>query len=179
MIRLARELSRKRLELLKEAVPRISRVGVLWDGNAAPGPAIASKEYEAAARSLNLEFQSLEVRGPDADVDGAFQAAAKGRANGLIVVRNAVVDRHSERIIDLAIKNRLPSVWEGNEFVEAGGLMSYSSNDPANFRRVAVFLPAQFEPRGQPSSRVAFGDIHRNLFALRCRVRDTPWRVLD
>jgi putative tryptophan/tyrosine transport system substrate-binding protein len=140
VVRLTRELSRKRLELLKEAVPRISRVGVLWDGNAAPGPAIASKEYEAAARSLNLEFQSLEVRGPDADVDGAFQAAAKGRANGLIVVRNAVVDRHSERIIDLAIKNRLPSVWEGNEFVEAGGLMSYSSNDPANFRRVGYYV---------------------------------------
>jgi putative tryptophan/tyrosine transport system substrate-binding protein len=140
VVRLIRELSSKRLELLKEAVPRISRVGVLWDGNAAPGPAIAFKEYEAAARSLKLEFQSLEVRGPDPDVDGAFQAAAKGRANALIVVRNRVVDRHSKRIIDLAIKNRLPSVWEGSEFVESGGLMSYSSDDPANFRRVAYYV---------------------------------------
>ena len=140
VVRLTRELSGKRLELLKEAVPRISRVGVLWDGNAAPGPAIASKEYETAARSLKLEFQSLEVRGPDADVDGAFQAAAKGRANALIVVRNRVVDRHSKRIVDLAIKNRLPSVWEGGEFVQSGGLMSYSSDDPANFRRVATYV---------------------------------------
>jgi len=140
VVRLIRELSSKRLELLKEAVPRISRVGVLWDGNAAPGPAIAFKEYEAAARSLKLEFQSLEVRGPDPDVDGAFQAAAKGRANALIVVRNRVVDRHSKRIVDLAIKNRLPSVWEGSEFVESGGLMSYSSDDPANFRRVAYYV---------------------------------------
>ncbi len=140
VVRLTRELSGKRLELLKEAVPRISRVGVLWDGNAAPGPAIASKEYEAAARGLKLEFQSLEVRGPDADVDGAFQAAAKGRANALIVVRNRVVDRHSKRIVDLAIKNRLPSLWEGSELVEAGGLMSYSSDDPANFRRVAYYV---------------------------------------
>ena len=65
LVRLTRELSGKRLELLKEAVPRISRVGVIWDGNAVPGPAIAFKEYEAAARSLKLEFQSLEVRGPD------------------------------------------------------------------------------------------------------------------
>src|SRR6266478_4536715 len=140
VVRFTRELSSKRLELLKEAVPRISRVGVLWDGNAAPGPAIAFKEYEAAAHSLKLEFQSLEVRGPDPDVDSAFQAAAKGRANALIVVRNRVVDRHSKRIVDLAIKNRLPSVWEGSEFVEAGGLMSYSSDDPANFRRVATYV---------------------------------------
>ena len=94
VVRLTRELSGKRLELLKEAVPRISRVGVLWDGNAAPGAAVAFKEYEAAARSLKLEFQSLEVRGPDPDLDGAFQAAAKGRANALIVVRNATVDPH-------------------------------------------------------------------------------------
>jgi putative ABC transport system substrate-binding protein len=139
VVRLIRELSSKRLELLKEAVPRISRVGVLWDGNA-PGPAIAVKEYEAAARSLKLEFQSLEVRGPDPDVDGAFQAAGKGRANALIVVRNNVVDRHSKRIVDLAIKNRLPSVWEGGEFVQSGGLMSYTSDDPANFRRAATYV---------------------------------------
>ena len=140
VVRLTRELSGKRLELLKEAAPRISRVGVLWDGNAAPGPAIASKEYEAAARSLKLEFQSLEVRGPDADVDRAFQAAAKGRANALIVVRNRVVDRHSKRIVDLAIKNRLPSAWEGGEFVEAGGLLSYSANDADQFRRAATYV---------------------------------------
>ena len=140
VVRLTRELSGKRLELLKEAVPRISRVGVLWDGNAAPGPAIAFKEYEAAARRLKLEFQSLEVRGPDPDVDGAFQAAAKGRANALIVVRNTTVDRHLKRIVDFTIKNRLPSVWEGSEFVEAGGLMSDSSDDPANYRRAAFYV---------------------------------------
>ena len=140
VVRLTRELSGKRLELLKEAVPRISRVGVLWDGNAAPGPAIAFNEYKAAARSLKLEFQSLEVRGPDPDVDGAFQAAAKERVNALIVVRNTTVDRHSKRIVDFAIKNRLPSVWEGSEFVEAGGLMSYTSDDPANYRRIATYV---------------------------------------
>ena len=140
VVRLTRELSGKRLELLKEAVPRISRVGVLWDGNAAPGPAIAFNEYKAAARSLKLEFQSLEVRGPDPDVDGAFQAAAKERVNALIVVRNTTVDRHSKRIVDFVIKNRLPSVWEGSEFVEAGGLMSYTSDDPANYRRIATYV---------------------------------------
>jgi putative tryptophan/tyrosine transport system substrate-binding protein len=140
VVRFSRELSGKRLELLKEAVPRMSRIGVLWDGNAAPGPAIAFKEYEAAARSLKLEFQSLEVRGPHPDLDDAFQAAAKGRVNALIVVENSTVDRQSKRIVDFTIKNRLPSVWEGREFVEAGGLMSYSSDDPANYRRAATYI---------------------------------------
>jgi hypothetical protein len=65
-----------------------------------------------------LEFQSLEIRGPDADVDGAFQATSKGRTNALIVVGNRVVDRQSKRIADLATKNRLPSLWERSEFVE-------------------------------------------------------------
>src|SRR6266436_9836384 len=73
VVRFTRELSGKRLELLKEAVPRISRVGVLWDGNAAPGPAIAFKEYEAAARSLKLEFLLLEIRRPDPDLKVVFQ----------------------------------------------------------------------------------------------------------
>src|SRR5207249_7134326 len=74
------------------------------------------------------------------DVDRAFQAAAKGRANALIVVRNRVVDRHSKRIVDLAIKNRLPSAWEGGEFVEAGGLLSCSANDAEVFRRAAYLV---------------------------------------
>jgi len=138
--RFTRELNGKRLELLKEAIPRMSRVGVLWDANAAPGPAIGFKEYEAAARSLKLGFQSLEVQGPDPDLDGAFQVAAKVRANALIVVRNITIDRHLKRVVDLAIENRLPSMWEGSEFVEAGGLMSYSSDDPANYRRVAYYV---------------------------------------
>src|SRR5437879_6084417 len=90
--RFTRELSGKRLELLKEAVPRISRVGVLWDGNA-PGPTLGSKEYEAATNSLKLEFQPLEVRGSAPDLDGAFQAAAKWRVNERIVVMNRISDR--------------------------------------------------------------------------------------
>jgi len=137
--RFTRELSGKRLELLKEAVPRISRVGVIWDGNA-PGPTLGSKEYEAATNSLKLEFQPLEVRGSAPDLDGAFQAAAKGRVNALIVVRNRIIDRQSKRIVDFTIKNRLPSLWEGREFIEAGGLMSYSSDDPPNYRRLAYYV---------------------------------------
>ena len=137
--RLTRELSRKRLELFKEAVPRISRAGVLWDRNA-PGPALAFKEYEAAARSLKLQFQSLDVQGPNSDVEGALQAATQARVNALIVARSGGVDRHLKRIVDFAIKNRLPSVWEGSEFVEAGGLMSYTAYEAESFRRAATYV---------------------------------------
>ncbi len=83
---LGRELSGKRLELLKEVVPRISRVGVLWELDA-PAAAISFKEYKAAARPLNIQLQSLEVGGPNPDLEGAFQAAAKGHVNALIGVR--------------------------------------------------------------------------------------------
>jgi putative tryptophan/tyrosine transport system substrate-binding protein len=105
---LTKDLSGKRLELFKEAIPVISRVGVLWDSNA-EAPAISLKEYEAAARALNIPLQSLGVRGPNPDLDGAFQAAAKGRANALIMISSPVLSRYAKRIPDLAIKNRLPS----------------------------------------------------------------------
>jgi len=138
LTRLTRELSGKRLELLKEAVPAISRVGVLWEN--APGPAIAFKEYETAARALKIQLQSLEVRGPNPDLEGAFQTAANGRANALITVTGVLLTRYPKQIADLAIKNRLPSMWERSEFVEAGGLASYSSNDADQFRRAAYYV---------------------------------------
>ncbi len=139
LTRLTRDLSGKRLELLKEMVPGKSRVGVLWDTNA-PGPIIGFKEYEAAAPALKIQIQSLEVAGPNPDLEGAFQAAAKGRAGGLITIRNPVLNRYRKRIADLAIKNRLPSMCEGGDYVEAGSLVSYSANDAENFRRAATYV---------------------------------------
>jgi putative ABC transport system substrate-binding protein len=138
LTRLTRELSGKRLELLKEAVPAISRVAVLWEN--APGTAIAFKEYETAARLLKIQLQSLEVRGPDPDLEGAFQTAAKRRANGLITVTGVLLTRYPKQIADLAIKNRMPSMYERIEYVEAGGLVSYSTNDGESFRRAAYFV---------------------------------------
>ena len=135
---LSRDLSAKRLELLKEIVPKVSRVAVLWD-QTNEGSAIGFKEYETAAHLLKIQLQSLEVRGPNPGLESAFQAAAKGRANALIPIRNAVILSHTTRIADLAIKNRLPSMYDGSNFVEAGGLASYSSNDADLFKRAAVF----------------------------------------
>ena len=141
LTRLTRELSGKRLELLKEMVPKMSRVGVLWDASARVGaPAVAFKEYEAVAPALGVELQSLPVRGPNPDLERAFEAAAKLHPNALIVIFNPLLDRYAKHIADLAIRNRLPSIYERREYVEYGGLMSYSSNDADNFRRAATYV---------------------------------------
>jgi putative ABC transport system substrate-binding protein len=137
--RLSRELSGKRLELLKEAVPRMSRVGVLRDADN-PGAAIGLKEYEGAARALKIPLLSLEVRSPNPDFEGAFQAAAKGRVNALITITNSLLSRYQKQIADLAIKNRLPSMYELSVYVEAGGLVSYAANDAESFRRAAIYV---------------------------------------
>jgi len=137
---LTRDLSGKRLELLKEALVSISQVGVLWDTNAGPGPAIAFKEYEAAAGGLKIQLQSRAVRGPNPDLESAFQTAAKGRVSALIVIASFVLSRYSKQIAELAIKNRLPSMNELSAYVEAGGLMSYAANDTESFRRVAYYV---------------------------------------
>ena len=139
LTRLGRELSGKRLELLTEVVPGILRVGVLWDANA-PGPIIGFREYEAAARALKIQLQSLEVRGPKPDLKGAFQAAAKGRTTALITITNPALNSYTTRIAELAIKNRLPSMYEASRYVEAGGLVSYSANEGENYRRVAYYV---------------------------------------
>jgi ABC-type uncharacterized transport system substrate-binding protein len=136
---LARELSGKRLELLKEVVPRMSRAGVLWDANA-PGAIIGFKEYEAAARVLKIELQSLEVRGPNPDLGGAFQIAAKGRASAVIAIGNPVLGRYQNEIAELAIKNRWPSMCERGDYVDAGCLLSYAANQVDQYRRIAVFV---------------------------------------
>ena len=139
LTRLTRELSGKRLELLKEMAPGISRIGVRWVANPT-ATSNALEYYEAAARALKLPLQSLQVRGPNPDLNGAFQAAAKGRANALISVTNQVLSPHKEKIADLAIKHRLSSMYEQSQYVEAGGLVSYASNDADLFRRAAVYV---------------------------------------
>jgi putative tryptophan/tyrosine transport system substrate-binding protein len=139
LTRLTAELSGKRLELLKEAVTGLSRVGVLWDADGA-GSANSFKEYDAAARALKIPLHSLEVRGPNPDLDGAFQAVAKGRVSALVTIRGPLLNRYQKRIANLAMKHRLPSMFEGSSDVEAGGLMSYSASDAESFRRAAIYV---------------------------------------
>jgi putative ABC transport system substrate-binding protein len=139
LTRLTRELSGKRLELLEEVVPRISRVGVLVEANMTE-LAPAFKDYETAASVLKIQLQSLGIRGSNPDFEGAFQAAVRARVSALITVNASLLNRYPKRIADLAIKTRLPSMYEASDFVEAGGLMSYASNDAGNFRRAATYV---------------------------------------
>ena len=134
---LQRELSGKRLELLKEAVPGISRVGALMRAGQTRDD---FKWYEAPARALKIQLQLFEVRAPNPDFDAAFQAVAKGRASALITVSGSLFDRYIKRLADLAIKNRLPSMHDVSRYVEAGGLMSYSADDAESYRRAATYV---------------------------------------
>jgi putative ABC transport system substrate-binding protein len=136
---LTRDLSAKRMELLTEAVQKKSRIAVLWDSDA-PGPKIAFGEYKAAAPSMNLHLQSVEVRGPKPDLDAAFKSAVKGQAQSLLTIRNPLLAAHSKQIATLAIKNRLPSMCEEGQYVEAGCLMSYAASDSDRWRRAAVYV---------------------------------------
>ena len=136
---LSRDLSAKRVELLKEVLPKISRMAILWDADG-PGPKVAFKEYEGAARAFKLQLQSLEVRGPKPDIEGAFQAAKKGRADALIVVVNPLINQHQKQVLELATKSRLPSLNEDSRYVDAGGLLSYGTNSADLHRRVAIYV---------------------------------------
>jgi len=136
---LTRDLSGKRLELLNEVLPGISRVAILGVAPSARESRMF-EDYEAAARALKIQLQSVEVRGQNPDLEGAFQVATKGRASALITVRNPTLTRHQKRIAELAIKNRLPSMFESTDYVDAGGLVSYAANYTAIFRRAAVFV---------------------------------------
>jgi putative ABC transport system substrate-binding protein len=138
LTRFTRELSGKRLELLKEMVPKVSRVGVLEVATAGPTPYF--KDYEPAARALKIHLESLEVRGPNPELEGAFREAAKRRVDALITARSPLLIINRTQIADLAIQNRLPLMSEGSDFPESGALASYASDDVANFKRAAVYV---------------------------------------
>jgi len=136
---LSRDISAKRVELLKELLPRLSRAGILWDADG-PGPAVAFKEYEAAAQAFKLGFHSLEIRGPTPDLPGAFQVAKTARLDALIVVANPLMKQHAKQVFELAIKNRLASMTEERRYVNAGGLVSYGPNRTDLYRRAAEYV---------------------------------------
>jgi putative tryptophan/tyrosine transport system substrate-binding protein len=134
----AEELNGKRLELLKETIPKLSRVAALRNPGML-GTAEALRDAELAAQSLGLKIQALEIRGPN-DLDGIFQAAKKGSAGALMTIGDPVAFMHRKRVADLAIKNRLATIHGQIPFAEAGGLMVYGPNDADMYRRAATFV---------------------------------------
>jgi putative ABC transport system substrate-binding protein len=138
---LSRDLSAKRVELLKELLPKISRIGVIWDANA-PGPSVAFKEYTAAAQAFKLDLRSFEVRGPTPDLPGILQGAQAARLDALIVVANPLMGQRAKEVFEIAAKNRLPSMTEERRYVSAGGLISYGASLAALYRRAATYVDA-------------------------------------
>jgi ABC-type uncharacterized transport system substrate-binding protein len=135
---IASELSGKRLELLKEIVPDLKRVAVLWDPEG-PASSLSWKESQVPARALGLQLYSMETRRAN-DFDKAFADAIRARVGALAIGPNAVVTRNQKRIADLAAKNRLPSISVLSEFVEFGGLMAYGPDRSDLFRRAATYV---------------------------------------
>ena len=131
-------LSGKRLQILKEAIPGISRVGVIWNPEN-PSSVSAFKETQDAVQGLAMQLQSLEVRGPN-DFEGAFQAAAKRQARALSVVSDSLMFSNRKRLLDLAAKHRLPTMHTQSLWVEAGGLISYGTSLPDLWRRAATYI---------------------------------------
>jgi putative ABC transport system substrate-binding protein len=132
------ELAGKRLELLKEMIPRLTRVAVLWS----PTTTISAdiwKQLQAPARQLGIQLLSLEVAGGN-ELDKAFAEAAKWRAGALLLLANPVVITNLKRIADLAEKSRLPSIFQWTEFAEAGGLTTFGPDRADLFRRAAAYV---------------------------------------
>jgi ABC-type uncharacterized transport system substrate-binding protein len=128
----------KELELLKEIVPKVRHVALLWNP-ANSSHALAIENVKLTARSLGVQLQLLEAREPN-QFDGAFAAMSKERAGALLVLPDSVFQRHRVRVAGLAAKNRLPSMYGVSEYVKAGGLISYGPNLSDLFRRSATFV---------------------------------------
>jgi putative ABC transport system substrate-binding protein len=135
---LAPELSGKRLELLREIVPKLSRVAVLGSSTQ-PAAAQTLREVELAAGALKLELQYTDVRGPK-DIETAFRAASKGRAESVLVLAGPSLGAYRTQISDAAVKSRLPAIYPQTEYTEAGGLVYYGANTPDLDRRAAMYV---------------------------------------
>jgi len=132
------EISGKQLELLKEIVPKLSRVAVLGNSTV-PGNEQALRETELAAGAFGVKLQYLDVQNPK-EIELAFRAASKGRAEAVLVLGSQVVTSNAKQFAELAVKDRLPAIYWSPEFVEAGGLMTYSVSITDLFRRAATYV---------------------------------------
>ena len=135
---IAPEMAGKRLELLKEIVPKLSRVAVLWNPEG-PISTLTWEEIELPARQLGIQLHSLEVRAPG-DFARAFENATRARAGALIIMPSPVFLTNLKRIADFAAKNRLPSIFHIREFVDSGGLVAYGADRSDMFRRAATYV---------------------------------------
>ena len=132
------DLYGKRLELLKETIPKLTRAAILWNPMNTAAQ-LALKQSQATAQALNLQIQSLEVRRPE-DIEPAFDAATRAKTGAMMITQNAPITTYRQRIVDLAVKHRLPLIYPQRQWPDTGGLMSYGSNVDDIYRRLASYV---------------------------------------
>jgi putative tryptophan/tyrosine transport system substrate-binding protein len=132
------ELYGKRLELLKETIPKLSRAAFMWNPESSAAE-LNLKETQASAQALGLQFRSLEVRTPE-DIEPAFDAAVRAKAGGIVMAGVPPINTHPKQIVDLAAKHRLPAIYNQSQWPDAGGLMSYASNTVDSDRHLARYV---------------------------------------
>jgi putative ABC transport system substrate-binding protein len=137
------QLSAKRMEMLKEALPKARLIAVIWNAND-EGMTLRSRGIEQAARTLRLEVQTLGVREPD-DFDVAFSTMARRRPDAMYLVADAVTSMHRKRLIEFAATHRIPAMYEFSFLVRDGGLMSYGPSPEEAFRRAALYIDRIFK----------------------------------
>ncbi len=133
-----RELIGKRIELLKETVPGLSRIALLWNPESRTQP-LSVRDAEAAARSLGLQVRPAEVRRPE-DLEKVFASLAHERPEALALTQSNMFRAHRRRVVELAARHRLPAMFSDRGYVEAGGLMSYGPDEKVIFRRLATYV---------------------------------------
>jgi putative ABC transport system substrate-binding protein len=136
---LSQQLITKRLEILKDAVPRLSHVGVLWSGGGA-GTQLQLKEIRQAGPALELKLHEIKTELDSKGLESAFQTAIQKQVNAVITTSNNIIFAERKRVADLANKYRLPAIYPQKEFVEDGGLMAYGLEGPAVYRRAAIYV---------------------------------------
>jgi putative ABC transport system substrate-binding protein len=164
----AAELGSKRLELLKEALPKLSRVAALWGAtnSSSPGDPYGRTVIEEAARSPGLKLRTVAVHSPE-DFPRAFDDAVQARAEALVVLPSPILARHSKLLAELAARHRLPTMYQDKEFADAGGLVAYGPSNAAQWHRAAYYVdktgaaapagrgPSRGSGRSWPDSRPA------------------------
>jgi len=134
----AAEISGKRLGILKEIFPRLSRVAV-FGRSTRSGTSLSLQEIELAAAAFKMQIQYLDIQKPK-DIETGFAAASKARADAIVVLGSPVLNLHRTQIVDLAVKNRMPGVYAQPEYIDAGGLMYYGANFTDIFQRAATYV---------------------------------------
>jgi ABC-type uncharacterized transport system substrate-binding protein len=172
------ELSSKRVQLLKEAFPAITRIAVFWNPGAAPFSQV--RGTEAAARALGMQLQAIGIT-TAARIAGGFETALDGGAEGLIVINDAMFWNERARIVALAAKSRLPAIYPEREYADAGGVLAYGPNVPDNFRRAAGYIDKILKgvkPGDLPIEQPIKFDFILNLKASRALGLEVPRTLL-